>query len=164
MLLSFCSYQVWLLKIPVEFWGTWSVVYGTQSFYCGHFSSHQRGILFVWHLKGKRRKGLSQSFISYKQVGKKPVAVAKWFARLAAKQEVSHFSLAFYLCWNAHVRKVIGKVVAPEVNFRECISCMPPLSANKAAHSGFETQRRHHQKSKTRVSVAQKCTCVHQQK
>ena len=39
---------------------------------------------------------------------------------------------------------------APEVNFRECIS----PSANKAAHSGFETQRRHHQKSKTGVSVA----------
>ena len=33
-------------------------------------------------------------------------------------------------------------------------SCMPLLSANKAAHSGFETQRRHYQKSKTRVSVA----------
>ena len=30
--------------------------------------------------------------------------------------------------------------VAPEVNFRECV--------NKTAHSGFETQRRRHQKSK----------------
>ena len=29
-----------------------------------------------------------------------------------------------------------------------------PPSANKAAHSGFETQRRHHQKSKTEASVA----------
>ena len=35
--------------------------------------------------------------------------------------------------------------VAPEVNFRECV--------NKTAHSGLETQRRHHQKSKTGVSV-----------
>ena len=31
---------------------------------------------------------------------------------------------------------------------------MPLPSVNKAAHSGFETQRRHHQKSETRVSVA----------
>ena len=44
--------------------------------------------------------------------------------------------------------------VAPEVNLGECVAhtCLP--SANKAAHSGFETQRRHHQKSKTGVSVA----------
>ena len=35
------------------------------------------------------------------------------------------------------------------------ISCMPPPSVDKAAHSGgFEIQRRHHQKSKTEVSVA----------
>ena len=38
-----------------------------------------------------------------------------------------------------------GKDVAPEVNLGE--------SMNKAAHSGFETQRRRHQKSKTGVSV-----------
>ena len=31
---------------------------------------------------------------------------------------------------------------------------MPPPSMNKAANSGFETQRRRHQKSKTGVSVA----------
>ena len=30
----------------------------------------------------------------------------------------------------------------------------PLLSPNKTAHSGFETQRRRHQKSKTDVSVA----------
>ena len=30
----------------------------------------------------------------------------------------------------------------------------PPPSTNKAAHSGFETHRSHHQKSKTGVSVA----------
>ena len=44
--------------------------------------------------------------------------------------------------------------VAPEVNLRERISHMPPPSANKAAHSGFETERRRHQKSKIGVSMA----------
>ena len=44
--------------------------------------------------------------------------------------------------------------VTPEVNLRECVTCMPLPSANKAAHSGFETQRRYHQKFKTVVSVA----------
>ena len=47
-----------------------------------------------------------------------------------------------------------GKGVAPEVNLREHISHTPPQSLNKAVRSGFETQRRHHQKSKTGVSVA----------
>ena len=46
--------------------------------------------------------------------------------------------------------------VAPEVNLRERVTHMPPPSMNKASHSGFETQRRHHQKSKTRVSGAPK--------
>ena len=32
--------------------------------------------------------------------------------------------------------------VAPEVNLRECVMCMPLPSANKAAHSGFETHWR----------------------
>ena len=41
--------------------------------------------------------------------------------------------------------------VSPEVNLSER---MPLLSANKAAQSGFETQRRRHQKSKTGVSGA----------
>ena len=44
--------------------------------------------------------------------------------------------------------------VAPEMNIRECVTCMPPPSVNKTAHSGFETQRRHHQRSKTGVSMA----------
>ena len=35
--------------------------------------------------------------------------------------------------------------VTPEVNLREPISCMPQPRVNKAAHSGFETQRRCHQ-------------------
>ena len=30
-------------------------------------------------------------------------------------------------------------IVTPEANLRECISCMSLPSANKAAHSGFET-------------------------
>ena len=34
-----------------------------------------------------------------------------------------------------------------------CNTYMPPPSLNKAAHSGFETQRRCHQNSKTGVSV-----------
>ena len=49
-----------------------------------------------------------------------------------------------------------SKGVTPEVNLSERISYTPLPSANKAAHSGFETQRRHHQKSKTEVSVAPK--------
>ena len=44
--------------------------------------------------------------------------------------------------------------VAPEVNLRERVTRTPPPSSNKAAHSGFETQRRRYQKSKTGVSVA----------
>ena len=32
--------------------------------------------------------------------------------------------------------------VTPQVNLRERVICMPLPSANKAAHSGFETQRR----------------------
>ena len=49
-----------------------------------------------------------------------------------------------------------GRGVTPEVNLRECISCMPLQSSNKASHSGFETQRKCHQKSKTGVPVAPK--------
>ena len=37
--------------------------------------------------------------------------------------------------------------VTAEVNLSEHVTHMPLPSANKAAHSGFETQRRHHQKS-----------------
>ena len=35
--------------------------------------------------------------------------------------------------------------VAPDMNFRECVTHTPPTSVNKTAHSGFETQGRHHQ-------------------
>ena len=57
-----------------------------------------------------------------------------------------------------------GKGVTPEVNLRDyrSISYMPPPSLNKAGHYGFETQRRHHQKSETGVSVSQKWTYVQQ--
>ena len=34
--------------------------------------------------------------------------------------------------------------VAPEVNLGECVAHTPLSSVNKVAHSGFETQRRHH--------------------
>ena len=43
--------------------------------------------------------------------------------------------------------------VTPEMNFRENVKLMPLPSTNKAAHSGFETERRHQQKSKTVLSV-----------
>ena len=39
--------------------------------------------------------------------------------------------------------------VTPEVDLGEHVTHMPPSSVNKATHSGFETQRRCHQKSKT---------------
>ena len=43
--------------------------------------------------------------------------------------------------------------VASEMNLRKPITHTPP-STNIVADSGFETQRRHHQNSKTRVSEA----------
>ena len=46
------------------------------------------------------------------------------------------------------VEKLAG--VAPGVNLQEPTSHMPLPSANKAAHSGFETQRRRHQKVQNR--------------
>ena len=48
------------------------------------------------------------------------------------------------------VTKRLGGVTA-KVDLRECITCMPPPSMNMAAHSGFKTQRRYHQKFKTEV-------------
>ena len=47
-------------------------------------------------------------------------------------------------------KRLVG--VTPEVNFRECVTCMPLPSANNALC--FETQRRYHQKSKTGILVA----------
>ena len=43
--------------------------------------------------------------------------------------------------------------VTPEMNFGERKSHILPPSVNNAARSGFETQRRHHQKFKTGVSL-----------
>ena len=52
--------------------------------------------------------------------------------------------------------------VAPEVNLDDVYTLlMPPPGVNKAAYSGFEAQRRRHQKSKIGVSVApQKSTDI----
>ena len=44
--------------------------------------------------------------------------------------------------------------VTPEMNLREHTSYTPLPSADKTAHSGFKTQKRRHQKSKTGLSVA----------
>ena len=45
--------------------------------------------------------------------------------------------------------------VAPKVNLKKHVTHTPLTSKNKAAHSsGYETQRRCHQKSKTTVSLA----------
>ena len=38
--------------------------------------------------------------------------------------------------------------VTPEVNLKENVTHTPLPNVNKAAHSGFNTQRRHHHKSK----------------
>ena len=75
--------------------------------------------------------------------------MAEWLARLTAML-IRHPTSAE----NMHVGKQSAAMlaakrsagVAPEVNLREHISHTPPPSVNKAAHSGFETQRRQHQK------------------
>ena len=83
---------------------------------------------------------------------------------LTAMREVSCQSwsnLPSYLYWNMHVRKWLAAMLAvkrwtgvtPEMNLSN-IYHMPLPSAIKAAHSGFEAQRRHHQQSKTGVSMA----------
>ena len=91
----------------------------------------------------------------------KPVAVAEWLAHLTAMRgglpmESGILPLLKHACGEAvgwlATKRSTG--VAPETNLRERISHMPPPSANKAAHSGFETERRRHQKSKKGVSMA----------
>ena len=52
------------------------------------------------------------------------------------------------------VKRLAG--VAPELNLNEHVTDTPLPRANKAAHSGFESQRRHYQKSKRGVTVAYK--------
>ena len=44
--------------------------------------------------------------------------------------------------------------VAPDMNVREHVTRMPLPSVIKTTHSGFETHKIRHQKSKTGVSVA----------
>ena len=51
--------------------------------------------------------------------------------------------------------------VAPEVNHGEHVTHTHTPSANKVALSGFEAQRRYHQKFKTGVSVARQKEHVH---
>ena len=90
------------------------------------------------------------------------VTVAEWLACLTDMWEVSWSNPASYLCWNMHVGKQLAAMLAikrlagvtPDVNLKEYLSCTPLPSVNKAIHSSFETQGRHHQESKTGVSVA----------
>ena len=87
--------------------------------------------------------------------------MAEWLAHPPAKQEVCSSNLASYLCWNMHVGKATGCYAG---HIHQQSATQRWISGNiyhvhlckvwkKAAHSGFETQRRHHQKSKTVVSV-----------
>ena len=62
-------------------------------------------------------------------------------------------------------KRLVG--VTPEVNLCENVTVHRLPSANKAAHSGFETQRRRHQKSKTwgisgpKNLIMDQCLCGH---
>ena len=67
---------------------------------------------------------------------------------MPAQRFVAEISLAAMLA----TKRSAG--IAPEMNLGEHVTHTPLLSVNKTAYSGLETQRRHHQKSKTGVSVA----------
>ena len=84
--------------------------------------------------------------------------VAEWLARLTTMREVSHSNPT-----GNTIRRWAG--VVPEMNLREHRSTlhMPLPNANKAAQSGFETQRRCHQKSKTGYQWPHKRTCVNKE-
>ena len=43
--------------------------------------------------------------------------------------------------------------LTPEVDIEEHVIHIPLTSVYQTAHSGFETQRKHHQKTKTGISV-----------
>ena len=62
--------------------------------------------------------------------------------------QIQHLTSAETHMWGKQLAAMVviytGRDVAPEVNLRKCISHMPLQSLNKAAHSGFEIQRRHH--------------------
>ena len=62
--------------------------------------------------------------------------------------------------WAAILANKRSAGVEPEVNLGEYVKHTPLLSAYKAPHSGLETQRRCHQKSKTGISGPIKRTCV----
>ena len=87
--------------------------------------------------------------------------VGKQLAAMLAVKRSAGVAPEVNLCWNMHVGKQLAAMlaikrsagVAPEVNFREHISLTPPPSMNKAANSGFETQRGYQQKSKTEISM-----------
>ena len=77
--------------------------------------------------------------------------------RLLMEQQVSHQCLYRYVEEIGYATMLATKRsagVTPEMNLRECVTCKPLPSANKAAHFGFKPQRRRHQKSKTGISVA----------
>ena len=61
---------------------------------------------------------------------------------------VEEISLAAMLA----TKRSVG--VTPEVNLREHVTCTPLPSMNTATQSGFEIQRRHHQKLEIGISVA----------
>ena len=54
----------------------------------------------------------------------------------------------YYYCWQRICFQIGNTVV--NISFLGNLTHMPLPSVNKAAHSGFEIQKRHHQKSKTR--------------
>ena len=64
---------------------------------------------------------------------------------MSAHKYVEEISLAAMLA----AKRSAG--VAPEVKLREHVTHTPLPSVNKADHSGFEAQKRCHQKSKTYV-------------
>ena len=63
---------------------------------------------------------------------------------------VTNYEQHFPLIW------LTSLFLTTSTETRDCVTHMPSPSPNKAAHSGFETQRTRHQKSKTGVSVAPK--------
>ena len=77
-----------------------------------------------------------------------------WAPPMPACRYIEEISLGAIL-----IAKSAG--VERELNVREFVTHVSLSSMNKAAHSGFPSQRRHHQKSKTRASMApQKKTYV----
>ena len=84
--------------------------------------------------------------------------------RLLMEQEVSHSSPTnawSQVCgWDADRQEVSRCSIRGES--QEGITSMPPPSINKAAHSGFESQGRHHQNPKQGYQWPHKWTCGQQ--